>query len=132
MLRRRYKLSHHPRTSRVRRGAALVQSPTAPPSANTLLLSGCRSVWYRSLLRPLLFRVDPESAHERTAALMRRAAAVPGAAAALAALFEYRSPRLACRQWGIDFANPIGLAAGFDKTGELYPFLTAAGFGFVE
>lgn len=63
---------------------------------------------------------------------MRAAAAVPGATAALTALFEYRSPLLACRQWGIDFANPVGLAAGFDKTGELYPFLAAAGFGFVE
>lgn len=89
-------------------------------------------MWYRSLLRPLLFRAEPESAHDRVAALMRSAAALPGVAAALAALFEYRSPRLACRQWDLDFPNPVGLAAGFDKTGELYPFLAAAGFGFVE
>jgi dihydroorotate dehydrogenase len=42
------------------------------------------------------------------------------------------SPRLRSTVCGIDFPNPVGLAAGFDKTGELYPFLTHMGFGFIE
>jgi dihydroorotate dehydrogenase len=41
-------------------------------------------------------------------------------------------PALATRVWGIDFPNPVGLAAGFDKAGTLFNPLAALGFGFVE
>jgi dihydroorotate dehydrogenase len=42
------------------------------------------------------------------------------------------SERLRSRVLGIEFPNPVGLAAGFDKSGELYPFFSRMGFGFVE
>lgn len=87
---------------------------------------------YESLLRPLLFSLDPERAHEEVAGLMALFAPIPGAAAALSALTG-RSPRgLERTVFGISFPNPVGLAAGFDKDGALAPLLPALGFGFIE
>lgn len=47
-------------------------------------------------------------------------------------LFQYSSPRLQRKVCGIEFPNIVGLAAGFDKTGELYEVLSSLGFGFIE
>lgn len=88
---------------------------------------------YGALAKPLLFRLDPERAHELVALSGRLGAAAPGAAAVLSTLYgSPRSPRLRSTVCGIDFPNPVGLAAGLDKTGELYPFFARVGFGFVE
>jgi dihydroorotate dehydrogenase len=57
---------------------------------------------------------------------------MPGADLFLRSQFAYCSPRLRLRVSGIDFENPLGMAAGFDKTGALFPFLSCMGFGFVE
>jgi len=43
-----------------------------------------------------------------------------------------RTPQKPVRLWGLNFANPIGIAAGFDKNAVLMPFLAALGFGFLE
>jgi dihydroorotate dehydrogenase len=86
--------------------------------------------WYRALVRPLLFRLDAEEAHELTVAslaLMPRAA--QGLARRLATVDE---PALAQRLWGIAFANPVGLAAGLDKDGVAIDALASLGFGHVE
>jgi len=76
-----------------------------------------------SLLRPALFACSPEAAH-RLAIL------------ALQILPETAPPRaggpLATRVAGLDFANPVGLAAGFDKDGEAPDAAMAQGFGFAE
>src|SRR5436309_25848 len=76
-----------------------------------------------SLLRPLLFALDPERAH-RLAIL------------SLKLRSKQRRPRfdpsLAIEVAGIDFPSPIGLAAGFDKDGEVADALLGLGFGFVE
>lgn len=85
-----------------------------------------------SLLKPLLFRMDPERAHESVADRMKTLASLPGGPAILRSLFEVSSPRLEQDGLGLHFPNPIGMAAGFDKSGELYPFLSHMGFGFVE
>ena len=87
---------------------------------------------YRRCLRPLLFRLDPESVHHGVGLLCRAAAAFPPSAAILRRWSEVRSERLASEVLGSRFPNPLGMAAGFDKTGALYPFLSIAGFGFVE
>lgn len=87
---------------------------------------------YRAFLKPALFRLDPESAHELIAGAGRFFATMPGADLFLRSQFSYCSPRLRLRVGGIDFENPLGMAAGFDKTGALYPFLSAMGFGFIE
>lgn len=87
---------------------------------------------YESLLRPLLFRLDPERAHEEVAGLMALFAPIPGAAAALSALTGRAAQGLERTVFGISFPNPVGLAAGFDKDGALAPLLPALGFGFIE
>jgi dihydroorotate dehydrogenase len=88
---------------------------------------------YGALAKPLLFRLDPERAHELVALAGRLGVAAPGASAVLSTLYgSPRSPRLLSTVCGIDFPNPIGLAAGFDKTGELYSFFSRVGFGFIE
>ncbi|MCE9598461.1 MAG: quinone-dependent dihydroorotate dehydrogenase [Spirochaetia bacterium] len=76
--------------------------------------------------------MDPENAHELVAAGARLSQILPFADSLLRGTFEFQSPRLGVRVCGIDFKNPIGMGAGFDKTGELYPFLSSMGFGHVE
>ena len=71
-----------------------------------------------------LHRVDPERAH-RLALTAMKAGVVP-----LPGTFT--SPRIACHVAGLDLANPVGLAAGYDKNAEVVDALTQAGFGFVE
>lgn len=76
-----------------------------------------------SLLRPLLLRLDPETAHRLTVkALSLWPAAEP----------QPDDPRLAVSAFGQRFANPLGLAAGFDKGAEVVDQMLALGFGFVE
>lgn len=88
---------------------------------------------YGALAKPLLFALDPERAHELVSAWARLTATVPGAPAMLDALYgSPASERLRSTVLGIEFPNPVGLAAGFDKTGKLYPFFSRMGFGFVE
>jgi dihydroorotate dehydrogenase len=76
------------------------------------------------LARPLLGLIDPETAHRLT---------VRALALGLGPRQDAPDdPILACRLWGRDFANPLGIAAGFDKQGEAPAALFALGFGFVE
>ncbi|MDC8444881.1 MAG: quinone-dependent dihydroorotate dehydrogenase [Nitrosomonas sp.] len=78
-----------------------------------------------TLLRPLLFRLDPETAHCITFSALDKASKL--------GLLKRRI--LACparRVMGITFPNPIGLAAGLDKNGEHLQALSALGFGFLE
>ncbi len=73
------------------------------------------------LARPLLFSLDAEDAHR----LGLRAAG-------LAALFAPKVPHAPVRAMGLEFRNPIGLAAGLDKNAEHIEALGALGFGFLE
>jgi dihydroorotate dehydrogenase len=74
-----------------------------------------------SLARPLLFSLEPETAHEVTLRL-----------AEAAALFSRSVPKAPVRVMGLDFPNPVGLAAGLDKHAEHVDALAALGFGFLE
>ena len=85
-------------------------------------------VW--RLLRPLAFRLDPELAHGLAIGLARRWSALGSRRAA--ANDVARDPGLRVRAMGLDFPNPIGLAAGLDKDAEAVPVWQALGFGFVE
>jgi dihydroorotate dehydrogenase len=79
-------------------------------------------VIYRAL-RPLLFALDPETAHALTIRALKLGVS-PNAP---------RSPTaLRKRILGLDFSNPVGLAAGFDKNGEVPDAALRLGFGFVE
>lgn len=86
---------------------------------------------YRTL-RPLLFRVDPERAHQITLTLLRWAGRSRLFLSFLRALFEVNDPRLAVEAFGLSFKNPVGLAAGYDKNGMAVRGLGALGFGHIE
>ncbi len=81
------------------------------------------------LLRPLLFKLNPESAHHLSFTAL-------GAAKPLKSLFkhlfQYQDPRLERTFFGLKFPNPIGLAAGLDKEGELTEMWECLGFGHAE
>jgi len=84
-----------------------------------------------ALLKPLLFRLDAERAHNLISGLLRAAAGTP-AQQLLRALYDYDDPilRIACA--GLEFQNPLGLAAGFDKRAELIAPMAALGFSHIE
>ena len=79
---------------------------------------------YYRLAGPLIRLLPPEMAH-RLAVRALAAGLVP-------AQPEVAHPALAVRLWGLDFPNPVGLAAGFDKDGEVADAMLRQGFGFVE
>lgn len=80
---------------------------------------------YPALIRPLLFRLSPETAHEATMAALGLAARVFGRNIPVPA----GSP---VRCFGVDFPNPVGLAAGMDKNATALPVWPLLGFGCVE
>ena len=79
------------------------------------------------LLRPLLFSLDAETAHEVTLKLLQ-AAQLSGLAKLLYPTLENKPVTV----MGLDFKNPVGLAAGLDKNGDYIAALDALGFGFLE
>jgi dihydroorotate dehydrogenase len=74
-----------------------------------------------ALLRPLLFSLDPETAHRVTLRLTDFVSVFPG-----------KTPAAPVRVMGLDFPNPVGLAAGLDKHAEHVDALAGLGFGFIE
>lgn len=83
---------------------------------------------YTAWLRPLLFRLDAEQAHR----LALEAAARLGRFAPARQLADDHDPRLQVRIAGLHFPNPVGLAAGFDKSGTAAEALASLGFGSIE
>ena len=84
---------------------------------------------YRSLLRPILFRLPAETVHELALSSL---SSNPGLIDRLFAERYRRSPFGKLRRFGLTFENPVGLAAGFDKDGVALRSLAALGFGFIE
>jgi dihydroorotate dehydrogenase len=76
-----------------------------------------------TLARPLLFVLDPERAHEWAVKALEKFP-LPRA--------PPDNPRLRVSAFGLDFPNPLGLAAGFDKNGEVIDAILRLGFGFAE
>lgn len=88
---------------------------------------------YRNVLKPILFRMDPERAHHLTIESLALGGAVPGVPKLLQAMYGTGAhPELATELWGLRFANPIGLAAGLDKNGKAVAGFSSIGFGFIE
>ncbi len=87
---------------------------------------------YNSLVRPLLFQLDAEQAHDATHKFAETASQSSFLKALATGIYGYQSPTLNQQIWGLDFKNPLGLAAGFDKNGEIPEIMEALGFGFVE
>ncbi len=82
---------------------------------------------YRSFLRPLLFRLSADRAHE----LARLALGVPALWKVLGRLARFADARLETELAGLRLANPVGLAPGFDKDAALLLGLSQLGFGYI-
>jgi len=88
-------------------------------------------VIYENIMRPLLFKQDAEDAHERVVGGLRLLSNF-GSILRIMERFNGSSNRPPLELFGLDFPNPVGLAAGFDKNAECWMALPALGFGFVE
>ena len=87
---------------------------------------------YKSILRPILFLFDPESIHHFTFRFLKVVCRIPGIRFLLARTYHDKHPSLKQKLFGIEFENPVGLAAGFDKDAKLIDELSCFGFGFIE
>ncbi|MFA0963016.1 quinone-dependent dihydroorotate dehydrogenase [Roseivirga sp. BDSF3-8] len=87
---------------------------------------------YKNLIRPFLFRMPAEKAHHFTFNLIRRTFRLPGVASLFGYSTSVQHPALHRKVFGLDFPNPVGLAAGFDKDAKLIDEMARLGFGFIE
>lgn len=85
-----------------------------------------------TLLRFLSPLIGAERAHDMSVALLHLLGKIPGARWLMRKLYAVEDPSLEREVFGIHFRNPIGMAAGFDRNGEVFGELDALGFGFVE
>lgn len=85
-----------------------------------------------SLIKPILFQFDPEKVHYFVTRNLKRFNRFPGGAALSRALWGIKDTSLEREVFGLLFKNPVGLAAGFDKNGEMINELANMGFGFIE
>ena len=84
------------------------------------------------VLKPLLFSLSAETAHKLTLKLLDFALAIPGTKSLFRKWYCVNDSRLRRKVFGLDFPNPVGLAAGFDKDGKHFRALANLGFGFIE
>ncbi len=87
---------------------------------------------YTKIIRPFLFKIDPETIHDQALFLGRTFGKFFLTRQLAKAFFYYENKRLTQEIGGIKFANPVGLAAGFDKEAEMMQILPSLGFGFEE
>ncbi len=87
---------------------------------------------YKTFIRPLLFRFDPEKVHHFVSSSLRLAFRIPGMKMLARRLTSVNDKRLQREVFGLKFRNPVGVAAGFDKNAQLFDALGYLGFGFVE
>ena len=87
---------------------------------------------YKHLIRPILFRFNPETAHNLTFSALSILRHIPFARSIMRAVYKRESPSLEKEVFGLKFPNPVGLAGGLDKNGEYYNDMANFGFGFVE
>ena len=87
---------------------------------------------YKHILKPILFRFNPETAHNLLFSGLAFLRHVPFARSIIRAFYHRDSPTLEREVFGIKFPNPVGLAGGLDKNGEFYNDMANFGFGFVE
>jgi dihydroorotate dehydrogenase len=86
---------------------------------------------YKNLIRPICFRMEPEQAHNRVAALLKLMSATPTLCALVRRYNQVREDK-PVKLFGLEFPNRVGLAAGMDKDGEFVRAIEALGFGHAE
>jgi dihydroorotate dehydrogenase len=89
-------------------------------------------MFYKALVRPWLFQTDPETAHEHTLNLAAALGRCRVARDTVETAFAFEDRRLRQIVFGIEFPNPVGLAAGYDKNAVALDLWPALGFGFAE
>lgn len=87
---------------------------------------------YKVIIRPVLFSFSPEKAHQMTFLALKSLKFLPFLKYIMKRCFLLEDARLSKNIFGINFPNPIGLAAGLDKNGEVFNELACFGFGFIE
>lgn len=87
---------------------------------------------YKKLIRPLFFLFEAETIHRVVFVLIKIIFNIPGISGGVGKRHSIISPLLKRSVFGIDFPNPVGLAAGFDKDAKLIDELAVFGFGFIE
>lgn len=88
--------------------------------------------FYKAAVRPILFQLSADKAHDLTLDLASFASRKPWIAKILEQVYSREHPELSQKIWGLNFKNPIGVAAGFDKNGHTTHLVKALGFGFIE
>src|SRR6187401_2586916 len=86
---------------------------------------------FEKLLRPMLFRLDAETAHEAAISLLHNGLGSETARRIAYERYGYEFP-YEIERFGLKFKNPLGVAAGFDKNARVVNQLASLGFGFVE
>lgn len=84
------------------------------------------------LIKPLLFLFDPETAHHLIFGLLKWLNRIPGMGSLIRSIYVIEHKKLNRTLFGLDFPNPVGLAAGLDKDARLFNELACFGFGFIE
>ena len=87
---------------------------------------------YKSIIRPILFLISPETVHHLIVAVLKITFKIPFLPYLVKQAFTFSDKSLECEVAGIKFPNPVGLAAGFDKNASFYNEFSAFGFGFIE
>jgi dihydroorotate dehydrogenase len=87
---------------------------------------------YKSLIRPFLFKVDPEKIHHTTFSALKFGFKIPGVPFFVKNALKVEDPSLERIICGLKFKNPVGLAAGLDKDAIAIDEFAAMGFGFIE
>ncbi len=87
---------------------------------------------YKAIIRSILFQFDPEKVHYFTFSTIKTIMKIPLVPSITKSLFKVSSPSLEKEVFGLEFKNPVGLAAGFDKNAVLFDEFSNYGFGFVE
>ncbi|WP_143959691.1 quinone-dependent dihydroorotate dehydrogenase [Litoribacter populi] len=87
---------------------------------------------YKSLIKPILFKKQPEEAHHFTFSLTKKVFNLPLVKQMVKSQYSLEDKLLEREVFGLKFKNPVGLAAGFDKDAKLIDEMAMLGFGFIE
>lgn len=87
---------------------------------------------YKRIIKPILFLLPAETAHSVIVFVLKLGCAIPGMKTIFRKIFSVKNAFLEVEVCGMRFKNPVGMAAGFDKNGEMCSEISALGFGFME
>ena len=87
---------------------------------------------YRHFIRPILFLFSPEVIHHLLTGTLRFLFRIPGIPWLVRSIYAVRDPLLKTHFLGMEFRNPVGLSAGFDKNGEVFNEFSDFGFSHIE